>query len=589
MCLECRKARSRVAAQNRREKESQLFRELATLLPLAPYEADQLDKASVIRITISYLHLRALLDVPDSTEMHPVSAREPSELIEKWFLDTLEGFLLLMSMCGKIIFISKDVVSHLGIKQMDLIGRSLFDFIHPADQREIKEILTSTIGSKNQQKCEVFFRIKRAVKNMLTPWQVIYCSGKKKSSSIPGSSYLLLLCRSLPVREVIEMGAHLHFKTFLSIHEPDMKFSYCHSGVLELTGFSDIELYEFVVERVKMSRTVFSKGQVYTGKYRLLQKHGGYVWVETDAAVVYNVRTGEPEKIVCINYIISGVEHPDVMFSLEQTKCRLNALHALDTMTTHNEANQATTDMNIRFVGSRFQKDGPTNRYTEIWHSTASCGLHSNDMCELDLDSLAPYIPTHEEDFHLTPVLNGVEKDSELYRHPSSLRHGTRSTLDQKMATDSEAEVGFPRLKIDQNSMLISPHTINKKQQERFQHQSSIPDNKTSQWKDVSEQLTNTFAEHFDRGTVWTSSRSYTESIHLAYKYAKLLWCPPGSSSQHSNQTTVEKTPSVLVNLPVLSRWECEVNAPLGPTSNLLQGTELTNVLDQVASGVGWF
>lgn len=47
--------------------------------------------------------------------------------------------------------------------------------------------------------------------------------------------------------------------------------------------------------------------------------------------------------------------------------------------------------------------------------------------------------------------------------------------------------------------------------------------------------------------------------------------------------------PSVLVNLPVLSRWECEVNAPLGATSHLLQGTELTKVLDQVASGTCWY
>ncbi|MCI4386464.1 hypothetical protein PGIGA_G00062620 [Pangasianodon gigas] len=178
MCLECRKARSRVAAQSRREKESQLFRELAALLPLAPYEADQLDKASVIRVTISYLHLRALLGIPDSTAvgamMHPVSASqgELPESIEKWLLDTLEGFLLLMSLCGKIIFITKDVISHIGIKQMDLIGRSLFDFIHPSDHKEIKEILTSIIGSEDQQKCEVFFRIKGAVKNMLTPWQV---------------------------------------------------------------------------------------------------------------------------------------------------------------------------------------------------------------------------------------------------------------------------------------------------------------------------------------------------------------------------------------------------------------------------------
>lgn len=69
MCLECRKARSRVAAQSRREKESQLFRELAAQLPMGSNEADQLDKASVIRVTISYLHLRALLDDADSTEV----------------------------------------------------------------------------------------------------------------------------------------------------------------------------------------------------------------------------------------------------------------------------------------------------------------------------------------------------------------------------------------------------------------------------------------------------------------------------------------------------------------------------------------
>lgn len=89
--------------------------------------------------------------------------------------------------------------------------------------------------------------------------------------------------------------------------------------------------------------------------------------------------------------------------------------------------------------------------------------------------------------------------------------------------------------------------------------------------------------------TVWNCSQSYAEPLHLAYKYAKRSWCPPGSSTQHSNQNTEGKMPSVLVNLPVLSRWECEVNAPLGPTSHLLQGTELITVLDQVASGLCWY
>lgn len=92
-----------------------------------------------------------------------------------------------------------------------------------------------------------------------------------------------------------------------------------------------------------------------------------------------------------------------------------------------------------------------------------------------------------------------------------------------------------------------------------------------------------------DGSTFWNCSQNYTEPVHLAYKYAELSWCPAGSSMQHSNQQTVEKMSSLLANLPVLSRSDCEVNAPLGPASHLLQGTELTNVLDQVVSGASWY
>lgn len=54
------KAKSRDAAKNRREKENQEFGELAKLLPLPVAITSQLDKASVIRLTTSYLKLRNL-------------------------------------------------------------------------------------------------------------------------------------------------------------------------------------------------------------------------------------------------------------------------------------------------------------------------------------------------------------------------------------------------------------------------------------------------------------------------------------------------------------------------------------------------
>merc|ERR1719370_997935 len=52
------KEKSRDAARSRRGKENYEFYELAKMLPLPSAITSQLDKASIIRLTISYLRLR---------------------------------------------------------------------------------------------------------------------------------------------------------------------------------------------------------------------------------------------------------------------------------------------------------------------------------------------------------------------------------------------------------------------------------------------------------------------------------------------------------------------------------------------------
>ena len=56
--LEMRKEKSRDAARSRRGKENYEFYELAKMLPLPNAITSQLDKASIIRLTIAYLRLR---------------------------------------------------------------------------------------------------------------------------------------------------------------------------------------------------------------------------------------------------------------------------------------------------------------------------------------------------------------------------------------------------------------------------------------------------------------------------------------------------------------------------------------------------
>ena len=58
---ERRKEKSRDAARCRRGKESEVFYELAQQLPLPHSVSSGLDKASIMRLTISFLRMRKLL------------------------------------------------------------------------------------------------------------------------------------------------------------------------------------------------------------------------------------------------------------------------------------------------------------------------------------------------------------------------------------------------------------------------------------------------------------------------------------------------------------------------------------------------
>ncbi|KAJ2954683.1 hypothetical protein O0L34_g2978 [Tuta absoluta] len=74
--LELRKEKSRDAARSRRGKENYEFYELAKMLPLPAAITSQLDKASIIRLTISYLKLRDFSghgDPPWSRDAPPTS------------------------------------------------------------------------------------------------------------------------------------------------------------------------------------------------------------------------------------------------------------------------------------------------------------------------------------------------------------------------------------------------------------------------------------------------------------------------------------------------------------------------------------
>ncbi|XP_007476934.1 endothelial PAS domain-containing protein 1 isoform X2 [Monodelphis domestica] len=347
---ERRKEKSRDAARCRRSKETEVFYELAHELPLPHNVSSQLDKASIMRLAISFLRTHKLLSsvcTENETEV------ETDQQMDNLYLKALEGFIAVVTQDGDMIFLSENINKFMGLTQVELTGHSIFDFTHPCDHEEIRENLSLKSGSGFGKKSkdmsterDFFMRMKCTVTNRgrtvnlkSATWKVLHCTGQVKvyNSCAPHSlcgykepllTCLIVMCE--PIQHPSTMDIPLDSKTFLSRHSMDMKFTYCDDRITELIGYHPEELlgrsaYEFYhaldsESMTKSHQNLCTKGQVISGQYRMLAKHGGYVWLETQGTVIYNTRNLQPQCIICVNYVLSEIEKNDVVFSMDQTE-----------------------------------------------------------------------------------------------------------------------------------------------------------------------------------------------------------------------------------------------------------------------------
>ncbi|XP_045141616.1 endothelial PAS domain-containing protein 1 [Echinops telfairi] len=348
---ERRKEKSRDAARCRRSKETEVFYELAHELPLPHSVSAHLDKASIMRLAISFLRTHKLLS---SVCSENESEAEADQQMDNLYLKALEGFIAVVTQDGDMIFLSENISKFMGLTQVELTGHSIFDFTHPCDHDEIRENLSlkngSGFGKKSKDMSterDFFMRMKCTVTNRgrtvnlkSATWKVLHCTGQMKlynngpphgslcSFQEPLLSCLIIMCE--PIQHPSHMDIPLDSKTFLSRHSMDMKFTYCDDRITELIGYRPEELlgrsaYEFYhaldsENLTKSHQNLCTKGQVVSGQYRMLAKHGGYVWLETQGTVIYNPRNLQPQCVMCVNYVLSEIERNDVVFSMDQTE-----------------------------------------------------------------------------------------------------------------------------------------------------------------------------------------------------------------------------------------------------------------------------
>ncbi|GAB0087527.1 protein similar [Sergentomyia squamirostris] len=376
---EKRKEKSRDAARTRRSRETEIFTELAQCLPLSREEVDELDKASIMRLSIAFLKVRNMLELfPKATASSADESvlddndNDVKELVampkyfemEKMILGALDGFLLALSTDGDVTYVSQNVADILGIQQIDLLGQPIWDYSHQCDHEELREVLNvkkSVSDDGNAATKSIFLRLKctltsrgRSVNIKSASYKVIHFAGHIATNvSCDGKREFIGIGRPMPHPSNIEIP--LGSRTFLTKHSLDLKFSYVDEKMHSLLGYQSQHLmgkslYEYhhgadSDHLMAMFKSLLSKGQIETSGYRFLAHSGGYAWVVTQATIVYDKQ--KPQSVVCVNYVISGIEHENEIFSCAQ----LEASQQQQQQQSTNDQEQLHPENRCRSVG----------------------------------------------------------------------------------------------------------------------------------------------------------------------------------------------------------------------------------------------
>uniref|UniRef100_A0AAF5PYG2 PAS domain-containing protein n=2 Tax=Wuchereria bancrofti TaxID=6293 RepID=A0AAF5PYG2_WUCBA len=322
-----------MSARNRRDLENKELESLAQCLPLAAAITFQLDKASIVRLTSAYLALRNVFPPRNSNEQIETMA------IGSFLLQTLDGFVLILDATGKMMYVSETASVHLGLSQVELIGSSIFDFLHRDDEAELRYILsntdfnctttsqftTSSNQSYNDEIERMFFiRLKcvlpkRNAGIIYNGYKTISCWGYSKichDGERITNMGLLAVGYMLTRSGITELK--LSSSTFMFRARLDLNIIFVDSRVTALTGFGassllDTSLYQMVLLEdahtiEKAHKILLHKNQSTTGYYRLLHRIRGYVWAQSQFCIVPMLRATVTHCIVAVTEIFSKRE-----------------------------------------------------------------------------------------------------------------------------------------------------------------------------------------------------------------------------------------------------------------------------------------
>ncbi|XP_044741740.1 neuronal PAS domain-containing protein 4 [Chrysoperla carnea] len=312
------------ASKLRRDLINAEIANLRDLLPLPPSTRQRLSQLQLMALVCVYVRKTNYFQQAFKCQNVNLQSATPSIGFSK----ALNGFLMMMTQNGKLLYISDNAAEYLGHSMEDLLihGDSVYDIIDKQDHSVIQAEMARSASSEDEARmfmCRI--NVTRNARRQMR-------FGDQKVVLVQGHylSFLPLCSRNEPVfiatctpiampetRECVVQGAT---NVFTSIHSMDMKFMYLdrigeyHLGFLwvELQGVSWYKLlhWECMQEAQAKHRLITQSDQdrACILLVRLQRRMGDWIWVHCVLQVKDSIENNQHPVIVCTNQILSDRE-----------------------------------------------------------------------------------------------------------------------------------------------------------------------------------------------------------------------------------------------------------------------------------------
>lgn len=326
------------AEKQRRDKLNSYINELANIVPMVSMASKRLDKTSILRLSAA--HLRFYQTSLASERGKVTKAKWRPKFLNtdhlKDLLEVVDGFVLVTSTTGKIIYISPSVERFLGHQNIEMIGHSIFTFLHSADVQAVHDCFESLVRGPmkrrgdwiSSERCSFFCRIRERSqpRSEVLTYQVIQVVGHltgpaSEKADSPSSNCLfktfVRLVNTNPYKELSLREACQD--EYVTRHKLDGTIIFADHRLSTLTGHlphevlgvsahtylhpSDMAIAMFAQKQMLASNS--GKGVVV---YRLRTRDDSFIFLRSSGYLQYDQGTMQIDHFVCINTLMTEEE-----------------------------------------------------------------------------------------------------------------------------------------------------------------------------------------------------------------------------------------------------------------------------------------